>query len=424
MIHINIELNISRNINTDVLVIGGGTSGVFSAISSAMAGAKTVLVEKNSMLGGTVTVANVNFPGLFFAWGKQIINGPCWEAIERVIKLGGATMPDITFKPEKHWYEQIRINRFIYTAVLCEMCQEVGVNTLLNAMITKIEETATGIICYITEKSGITAIYAKKVVDATGDANVIQAGGYPIIKSKTQQPATPQNHISGYNMENVSLSEINSFFKKADFPVYITAEKLISYLRINKIDVHIPCENADTSSGKTKVEFNSLSLLLKIYKFYRQIRGLENIYIDFIAEETGIRETNRIVGENIITAEDYITGITYKDSICYAFYPIDLHVMSGIEKKYHKENIVAKIPYSALIPKNSKHILCAGRCISSDTYANSAIRVQSVCMATGQVAGCAAALSAQKDLFVKDIPYEELCETLKSINAIIPPVVK
>ena len=77
-----------------VAVIGGGTAGVFAAICAARTGAKTVLVEKNSMLGGTLTVAGVNFPGLFYAWQKQIVAGPCWDAILECVKLGGAKLPD------------------------------------------------------------------------------------------------------------------------------------------------------------------------------------------------------------------------------------------------------------------------------------------------------------------------------------------
>lgn len=416
----NVDLKIVKTLETDVLVIGGGTAGVFAAISAAKTHAKTILIEKNSILGGTVTSADVNFPGLFFAWGKQIIDGPCWEAIKRTIELGGAKMPKITFKPKYHWDEQITVNKFIYTAVLYEMCEKYGVETILNSMVTAVEETENGVTAYITEKSGIIRINAKRIIDTTGDANVIHMAGYPIIKSETQQPATPQNYISEYNFEDVSVDEIYSSFASSDFPEYITAEKLVHYLKIHKIDVHIPCRDADNSFGKTKVEFDAFSTLLKIYEFYRKIPALDNLTVEYISNETGIRETNRIIGETTITAEDYINGFFYDDSICYAFYPVDLHVMNGIEQKFHRENVVSKVPYSALIPKNSKHIICAGRCISSDTYANSAIRVQAVCMATGQVAGCAAAISAKKDVAFTDVCYTELCRSLKSINAIIP----
>ena len=99
--HFNCE--ILKVLSADVVVIGGGTAGVFAAISAARNGNKTILVEKNSMLGGTMTAAGVNYPGLFFAWGKQIIGGPCWESIERTVALGGAVLPSISFHPKHHW---------------------------------------------------------------------------------------------------------------------------------------------------------------------------------------------------------------------------------------------------------------------------------------------------------------------------------
>ena len=408
------------DVTADVVVIGGGTAGVFAAISAARTGAKTILIEKNSVLGGTMTVASVNFPGLFFAWGKQIINGPCWESVERTINLGGAKMPEITYKPVRHWHEQILLNRFIYTAVLFEMCEEAGVQVICNSMLSAVDETDEHVIMTITNKNGLFTITAKTAIDATGDANLIQIAGYPVEKSKVQQPATLQNHISGYELNENIENEIREKFQFANMPEYLTANHIISYLRRKKIDMHTPCADADTSWGKTKLEQKAYSEMLAVYKFLRSIKGLENLEIDYVAAETGVRETNRIIGEKTITETDYINGIFYEDSICYAFYPIDKHVIDGIENKHLEENVVPKIPYQALIPKNSKRILCAGRCISSDTNANSAIRVEAVCMATGQAAGCAAAISAKRDIELKNISYNELCDSLMAINAIVP----
>jgi len=416
------ELTFKPNteLTSDVVVVGGGTAGVFAAISAARTGAKTILIEKNSVLGGTMTVANVNFPGLFFAWGKQIINGPCWESIERTINLGGAKMPEITYKPERHWHEQILLNKFIYTSVLFEMCEEAGVEVMCNSMLSAVNETDDHLIMNITDKNGLFSIRTKTAVDATGDANLIQMAGFPVVKSQVQQPATSQNHISGYELNEDIENEIREKFQSAKMPDYITANNIIFYLKKNKFDIHIPCIDADTSRGKTQLERNAYSQLLALYTFLRSIKGLENLEIDFVAGETGVRETNRIVGEKTITAEDYINGVFYRDSICYAFYPIDRHVISGIEQRFLKENVVPKIPYSALIPKNSKRIICAGRCIGSDTDANSAVRVEAVCMATGQAAGCAAAIAGKRDIELKNVSYKELCDSLIAIHAIVP----
>ena len=367
-----------------------------------------------------MTVANVNFPGLFFAWGKQIISGPCWESIERTVKLGGAIIPKISFKPENHWDEQIKLNRFIYTSVLFEMCEEAGVEVLCNCMVSDVINNESDLTVIITDKKGLSAIKTKTAIDATGDANLVEMAELPVVKNPELQPATLQNHISGYILTDRVKKEIRDNFHKSGMPEYITAEDVIEFLEIEKIDMHIPCGDADTSKGKTQLEKSAFSMMLGLYKFLREIPGLENIEIDFVAEETGIRETNRILGENIITAEEYINGSSYNDSICYAFYPIDRHIMSGIENSYHKENVVSEVPYSALIPKGSERILCAGRCLSSDVYANSALRVEAVCMATGQAAGCAAAIAAVKNIGVQNVSYDELCNALKAINAIVP----
>lgn len=414
------DLRITKTLQADVAVVGGGTAGVFAAIAAAKCGAKTVLIEKNSTLGGTMTVANVNFPGLFFAWGKQIIDGPCWEAVQRTAALGGATIPEIRFKPQNHFDEQILLNRFAYTAVLWEMLREAGVTVITSAMVSCAAETDRGVCLLVTAKEGLLRLDAKVAVDATGDANLTQILGYPVEKSPTQQPATLQNHISGYDPAAIDPDALKKAFPEEDFAPYITADKLIHWLYRGRVNVHTPCEDADTSAGKTRTEQDAYALLLKILRFYRRIPGLENLTVDFVAEETGIRESNRIVGEETVRAEDYITGKAYPNAVCYAFYPIDLHVMNGIQQQFFEENTVGQIPYGALIPKNANHLLAAGRCVASDTDANSAIRVQAPCMATGQAAGCAAAICARENIPVRQLPYSLLRESLRTLGAIVP----
>ncbi len=416
----DITLKIKNNLSADVAVVGGGTAGVFAAIAAAKTGADTVLIEKNGVLGGTMTVANICFPGLFFAWGKQIIGGPCWDSILKTVELGGGRLPEISFKPEHHWEEQISLNRFVYTTVLFKMCEEAGVKIICNSMISHAENTDTGIRLIATGKKGLYTIDAKVAIDATGDANLTEIMGYPLQKSETLQPATLNNRIDGYNIDELTIDDIREAYEKADLPSHIVPNALYNHLKNHFINIHTLCDNADDSVSKTRLEMNARYDVLKVVNFYKSIKGLEDLYVSFAPEETGVRETNRILGESVITAEDYINGKTYSDSVCYAFYPIDLHVMDGIEQKFHKENVVSKIPYSALIPKGSKRLLAAGRCMSSDTLANSGLRVEAPCMATGQAVGCAAAISALRNIDVTDVDYQELCNKLEAIGAIVP----
>ena len=103
---------------TDILVIGGGTAGIIAAIQAARAGCDTMIVENFSYLGGTMTKGGVNFPGLFHAWGEQIIGGIGWELVKETVEMNDDKMPEFTSEPERHWHNQIPINSYLYSLLI------------------------------------------------------------------------------------------------------------------------------------------------------------------------------------------------------------------------------------------------------------------------------------------------------------------
>jgi len=136
--------------------------------------------------------------------------------------------------------------------------------------------------------------------------------------------------------------------------------------------------------------------------------------------ETAFRESYRIVGETIITVDDYTSGRVFDDAICYAFYPVDLHTKDGVKPDPLKTGTVPTIPLSALIPKGSENIIVAGRCVSSDRLANSGLRVQAPCMAMGQAAGVTAAMASLKNTTPLKVPLKDIREMLVDHGAIVP----
>ena len=123
----------------------------------------------------------------------------------------------------------------------------------------------------------------------------------------------------------------------------------------------------------------------------------------------------------MITEDDYRTGKTWDDSIAYAFYLIDVHVNeSGVKPDHIKEGVVATIPIRALLPEGVDNLLVAGRCISSDRLANSALRVQATCMAGGQAAGAIAALAAKNTVPPHEVKVADVKKLLLEHNAIVP----
>ena len=417
---------IKETVYKDVAVVGGGSAGCFAAISAARAGADTLLIEKNGVLGGTTTVCNVNFPGLFFAWGKQIISGPCWEAILRLEQAGYCKLPKISYHPEKHWMEQIIVNTFAFCTLLDDMCREAGVEVYLHTMPAHAEENEDGVDLYLAQKDGIVRIRAKKVIDATADANLASLLGYPVMISPSLQPATLNLCLGGYDAKSVCKPEVEARLTEAlnsgKIPQNTVPEKIAASITGYGLRYHVDMpQDAHTSRGRTELERAARHELSEIISVLRTCPGLEELSVSTFSIECGVRETCRIEGEYVITAEDYINGVHFDDAVCYAFYPIDLHMPPyKVKKIYFKEDVCATVPLRALIPKHARHILVAGRCLSSDTDANSALRVQAVCMATGQAAGCAAAIAAQQNVELAKVPYSTLTDALKQQGAIVP----
>lgn len=412
-------------IYTDVLVLGGGGAGTFAAISAARTGAKTLLVEKNGVLGGTTTVGRVNFPGLFHAWGKQIISGPCWKAILRCVEYGGCTLPEFPYKSKYHYRQQILVDVFTYTCVLDEMCAESGITVMLHSMLAAVIEENGCVKVTIATKDGLREVYANVLIDATGDADGIRMAGYEYYISPQTQPATLINDLNGYVPENIDKEDFYRWLDGQYKCGNITREDsqgdgMYVSIKTKRIHMHVPSPRAHTSEGKSELEINSRRTLLRILDCLRKYPGLENIRVSNCAVECGVRETVRIKGEKIITSDEYLSGKVRDDSVCYSFYPIDLHQNVGIKQIFLDEGIIPCVSYGSLVPKGSKRILAAGRCISSDTDANSALRVQATCMATGQVAGVAAALCVIREENVYDLSIETLKESLKHIGAIVP----
>ncbi|HNT79035.1 MAG TPA: FAD-dependent oxidoreductase [Anaerolineae bacterium] len=99
-----------------------------------------------------------------------------------------------------------------------------------------------------------------------------------------------------------------------------------------------------------------------------------------------------------------------------------MHTRDGVKPAPLQKGIVPTIPLRALVPKDSKNIMVAGRSVSSDRLANSGLRVQASCMAMGQAAGVTTALSAQHDTTPLQVPIEDIRKILKKHGAIVPSI--
>lgn len=409
----------------DVVVVGGGTAGVFAAIAAARTGAKTLLAEKTAMLGGTLTNAYVNYPGIFHFFGRQIITGPAWELMLRLEKIGGAQMPKNEYAPIKFSEQQIRTDPFLAAVELERMTKEAGAQILMHTVVSYAKETPDGVLLLLCQKDRLRAVRAAKVVDCTGDANLVSLLGYATVKSEHLQPATYENRIEGYRVEEIDEAALDaalqeSFAHGVLDPALFSWKSAMRMLKRHKLDLHIDAPCATTAQAKTEAELMGHETLARVVSVFRGVKGLEKLRVKLFAAECGIRESVRIVGEQTMTKEKYLSGYIYPDAISYCYYPIDLHALDGVHVTKLANDTFPTIPLGAMIPKGSKHCYCAGRCVSSDTDTNSAVRVQAPCMAMGTAAGVAAALTAKAGVPTKGLDFAALCRELVRLGVTLP----
>ena len=371
--------------DVDVLVVGGGTAGTIAAIQAGRAGAKTLLLERGTQLGGMTTTGGVAFPGLFDAWGKQIIAGIGWELVKESVDLDGGKLPDFAKVPKSHWHNQVHLNQFIYAILAEEKCEQAGVQLAYHEFPQTISKTDTG---YQVDAVGFGTrrrIRCKQIIDCTGGAEVVGMLGLERMREEERQPGS-------------YLFQLGSGHDPA-------AKQL------HRLYVH----GADSTNSRTVTEANRTgrkTILAKVRKDKKRLMHLQ--------PETGFRETYRIVGETMITVNDYTSGRKFDDAISNAFYPVDLHTKTGVRPKPLKRGTVPTIPLRALIPKGSRNIMVAGRCLSSDRLANSGLRVQAPCMAMGQAAGVTASLAAKAGTTPLAVPLADIHALLREHGQIVP----
>ncbi len=412
----------------DVLVVGGGTAGVVAAIQAARAGAKTVLLEKGSQLGGTTTTGGVSFPGLFHAWGKQVIAGIGWELVEKAVELGDGTMPDFTKVPKRHSQQQVRINGQLYAALAEEACLKEGVSLNYYQFPAAADASSDGWRVEVVGKGVRYPIACRQLIDCTGGADVVGMLGFDRLREEATQPGTLIFRIGGYDPAKLDAREIQARYlksradgqlKKGDFSS--DRGQFIDFLRGGGVNAqHIFGADSSTAATQTQANIAGRSSLLRLLRFIRSLPGCEKARILSMMQETAVRETYRIVGETMVTVDDYTGGRMFDDALSYSFYPIDLHDEHGVRPKPLPPGTVPTIPLGALVPKGSRNLLVAGRGFSSDRLANSAARVQASCMGMGQAAGATAALAAARKTSPLKVPLPDIRQLLRKNGAIVP----
>ena len=190
----------------DVIVFGGGTAGTVAAIQAGRSGVSTLLVEKNAILGGTMTVAGVNAPAHFFAWGHQIIGGIGWELVRKTLEETGQVVPTPEFTRDNSRPGHLSMDIGVFAALCDEAVVDAGVDLLFHAMPAAVTfEDDAWTVCICT-KTGLQECRVEVLIDATGDANVVTLAGLDLDRPEVVQPGTlSQGDTDGLRRAQIGL---------------------------------------------------------------------------------------------------------------------------------------------------------------------------------------------------------------------------
>ena len=420
----------------DVVVCGGGPAGFIAAIAAARGGVRTALIERYGFLGGMATTGYVAPISEFGFAGEKVIGGIPWEFIERLEGMGGAFV---------EWPKgNVDFDIELYKLCAQRMVLEAGVDLYMHSsLIGCIMEGNKLSDVIIENKNGLESLSAERFIDATGDADLCHLAGVPMQPGEDGdvQPSSFCFVLSGVDTDSELLQRyMHHSGKNGASECKPVREKLLklkeegtelpdfggpwfnNVMHKGSVAVNITRAAADSTDNR---DFTAAECRLRedIFTFTQALRKVapefKDCYVSSTAPQAGIRESRRILGVHTVTAEEYVSGMKYPDSISRGAHPIDVHSSKGNSQELIRLQQAAYVPYRALITKDFPNLLVAGRCLSADRKAMASLRVQASCMGLGQAAGVAASQSLEEGKAVQDIDTGILVSRLRDMGAVI-----
>lgn len=451
-VHFQQELPIFRNV--DVVVVGAGPAGLGAAIAAARSGAKALVLDAAGCIGGMATSGGVGpFMTSFDSQGNNmVIRGIFRELVDRMEALGGAIQPGKTRNGDSYAsYLRIGHNNVgpfksdILKLVGTRMLQEAGAERMLHTQFVQVlmeGHRITGVV--VANKDGLGVIQAKVVVDCSGDADVAARAGVDFVlgdrESGNIQPASLFFRIGNVDTARVTANmkehwqEIRPFFgpfswllkeyaqdwdnfPRGEIGVYEEVDPGVFRVNCSRIlDV-----DATKTGDLTRATEVGQEQCLFIFNFLKKhAPGFENAILLNTADTIGIRETRHIQGEYTLTGQEVYDCVLHPDAIACMATNMDTHNKDNPGGTLHvPDKPYFDVPYGCLVAKGVDNLLVAGRAISADAQAGSAIRMMPSCMAFGQAAGTAAAMAAAADIPVRKVPTDALRNALTRQGAFV-----
>lgn len=431
----------AANLEADVLVCGGGVAGTMAAIAAARNGADVTLVERYGFLGGNATAGAV---AQFNSWqtpsGRPVVAGLAAEVVERLAALGAAGQRQRFTMSNGHVMDRVEYSPEVLKLVLDEMVTQAGVRPLLHTNVLDVICEGRAIeTVHLHSKSGLLAVRPRVLVDATGDIDALRLAGAEFLTlgdGESLQPATMMFRFGPIDFDRfdaIAQPEMAALARRGFEEGHLARAALHcarnpfgrdAWFNIGRLAV-----DATDALALGRAEIEGRRQAWRASRYIKaSVPGCEQG--DFVAFGTqiGVRETRRVRGDHVLTAEELLKPECFADTIALGAYPIDIHPTKGGGLIYRPmgDDHAYHIPYRSLVPTTFDNALSAGRGVSATHSALAAIRVMTISMAVGQAAGTAAALACgapdrrnDRRIDVRSVPIADLRARLERDGAIL-----
>ena len=417
----------------DVIVVGGGPGGIGAAVAAARQGAHTALLERGGVVGGMLTAGQVQ-PIL-----GSVAPGSFYDEVVSLLSRGHEDMPPVN----THNGVEVQVDPEQAKERLLRLLIDSGVEVYLHTPVVEVlveEDRVTGVLA--GSAVGLQEFRASVIIDATGDGSAAAMAGAEFEIGRESdgrcQPATiefivdhldPKRAISCWGgSDPVKLPdgrEYRQVCKEAaasgELPSNVTIVRLHQTYYADERNVNATQANGFDTLSPTDEARAQLLLREQIDMIVAFLRkhapGFENCRVKSSGAAIGVRETRRITGMDRVEDIDVETGRKRPNVVVHnAWFLIDIHnpAGGGQAEKFAQPAQPYDIPYGALVARDLDGLMMAGRCISGTHRAHASYRVMAICLAIGQAAGTAAALSVKHNCSPRQLKASLVQEALQA----------
>ena len=412
----------------DLIVVGGGMTGVAAAVSARRLGLSVLILEKAGFLGGAAGTCLINPFMRYFT----TVDGKRFDLSRGFFTEMHALMTEGGSMKEGHGED---IHEEYLKVVMDRLVVREGVDVLYHVMLCGVEKDGEKLTAVkVASKAGLLTFRADYFIDCTGDADLAMQAGCPFRLGRDDglcQPMTLCFRIGNVDLEKYRenrqmMQELYKKFQaegkitnpRENVLVFNTLVDGMLHFNTTRVIKHNPTDPLDV----THAEMIAREQMLEMYNFlHDNIPGFEHSQLLYSAGEIGARESRMIIGEYVLNEMDLKDCTKFEDGIAAGNYDIDIHSPdgSGTSHYYFPEGTWYTIPYRCLQPKNASNLLVAGRCISTTHEAQASVRIMPIVTTLGEAAGVAAALASKAGVDVKHVDVKALREQLTREGAFV-----